>query len=175
MWEISGRFLWLPMYAVIIYFIVRERQWHVWITLITIVMMILLSDQLSVLVKDAVHRLRPSHNPLINNVIHIVKEPGGNEYRAGTYGFVSSHAANTFAVATFVSMFFVRRWLTIAIFIWAAVVSFSRIYLGVHYPLDVIGGALIGLAAGSLMFYVEKIVRQKYFKAIEHKQSATPG
>jgi undecaprenyl-diphosphatase len=164
MWQISGKFLWIPMYLVIIYFLVRERRSRVWIILIAIALMILLSDQLSVLVKDAVQRLRPSHNPLLLNLIHIVKEPGGNEYRAGTYGFVSSHAANTFALATFVSLFFARKWLTIAIFIWAAIVSYSRIYLGVHYPLDVVGGAMIGTFAGAIIFYLERFVQQKYFK-----------
>ena len=164
MWLISGKFLWLPMYLVIIYFLVRERRSRVWITLIAVALIILLSDQLSVMVKDVVHRLRPSHNPLLLNLIHLVKEPGGNEYRAGTYGFVSSHAANTFALATFVSLFFARKWLTIAIFIWAAIVSYSRIYLGVHYPLDVVGGAMVGTFAGAIIFYLERFVQQKYFK-----------
>jgi undecaprenyl-diphosphatase len=162
MWYISGRMLWIPLYAVIIYFVIRKRNWQVWITLIAIALMIFLSDQLADLVKDSVHRLRPSHNPLITSLVHVVKDPNGNEYRGGTYGFVSSHASNCFAVFAFVSLFFARKWITICMLIWAIVVAYSRIYLGVHYPGDVLGGAVIGLFIGLLIFLVEDFVHKKY-------------
>jgi len=159
MWQISGRFLWVPLYLAIIYFFIRERKRNVWVTLIAIAVMILLSDQLANLVKDTVQRFRPSHNPLITGLVNIVKD-----YRGGDYGFVSNHAANSFAVAAFVSMFFARRWITIAMFSWAALVSYSRIYLGVHYPFDILGGAFLGYLIGIMMFRVERLVQQKYFR-----------
>jgi undecaprenyl-diphosphatase len=157
MWQISGRFLWVPLYLAIIYFFIRERKRNVWVTLIAIAVMILLSDQLANLVKDTVQRFRPSHNPLITGLVNIVKD-----YRGGDYGFVSNHAANSFAAAAFVSMFFARRWITIAMFSWAALVSYSRIYLGVHYPFDVLGGAILGYLIGVMMFYLEQLIQQKY-------------
>jgi undecaprenyl-diphosphatase len=96
-----------------------------------------------------VERLRPSHDPVIGNQIHIV-----NNYRGGLYGFISSHAANTFAIAVFLALLFKRKVFTISIIIWASIVSFSRIYLGVHYPGDVLCGAILGTGLGFLIIFV---------------------
>jgi undecaprenyl-diphosphatase len=163
MWYISGRPIWIPLYAIIIYFIIRKRKRNFWLTLIAVALMIFLSDQIADVIKDTVHRLRPSHNPTISNLVHVVIDPKGHEYRGGSYGFVSSHASNCFAVFAFVSMFFAKRWVTIAMCFWALLVVYSRIYLGVHYPGDILGGAIIGLAIGSAIFSLENLVFKKYF------------
>ncbi len=94
-------------------------------------------------------RLRPSHDPDISHLVHIVRDRQG-----GLYGFVSSHAANSFAFATFTFLAISRRWFTILIFSWATVVSYSRIYLGVHYPGDIIAGAALGLLTGTALWYL---------------------
>jgi undecaprenyl-diphosphatase len=156
MTQISLRFIWVPFYAAIIFFIIRERKWNAIATLLLIALMIVLSDQISDLIKDSVQRLRPTHNPAIANLVHTV-----NGYTGGSFGFVSSHAANMFATAAFVSMFFSRRWLTIVMFCWAALVAYSRIYLGVHYPLDILCGGILGYAIGVMIFYVERLVYRK--------------
>jgi undecaprenyl-diphosphatase len=151
MWQISSKIIWVPFYLVLIYFLARMRKKDVWITLIAVALMIVLSDQVSGLIKDSVQRLRPSHNPVIGNLLHIV-----HNYRGGSFGFVSSHAANSFAIAAFFSMLFTKRWVTISLFCWATLVSYSRIYLGVHYPLDIACGALLGSVIGWGMFYAEQ-------------------
>ena len=156
MWQISSKIIWIPLYAVLIYFMVRERKKYFWITLLSIALLILLSDQLSVFIKDSVMRFRPTHNPVIGNLVHMI-----HNYNGGDYGFVSSHASNSFAVATFISLFFKKRWLTISMFCWAAIISYSRMYLGVHYPLDVIGGAVLGTGVGIVVFYVEQWGQRK--------------
>jgi undecaprenyl-diphosphatase len=153
MWTISTTTFWYPFYAILLVFIILKRKKDVWVTLLVIVLMIILSDQSADWVKDHVHRLRPTHHPSIAGLVHIV---GG--YRGGDYGFISSHASNAFAVAAFTSLFFARRWITILIMVWAALISYSRIYLGVHYPLDVLGGCISGLAAGSLMYCLDRWV-----------------
>jgi len=98
-------------------------------------------------------RLRPCHEPALEGLVHIVNGKCG-----GKYGFISSHAANTFGIAMMLLMWVKRRWFGVILMVWAALVSYSRIYLGVHYPGDVIGGAIWGVLCGWLMFLLFKFV-----------------
>jgi len=112
--------------------------------LLGIALCVLLADQLSVhLFKNVFQRLRPSHEPELTGMVHLVRD-----YRGGNWGFVSSHAANTFAIATFLSLIFKNRKFWIILFSWCIIVSYTRIYLGVHYPGDIFGGALLGMVIG---------------------------
>ncbi|HEX2935146.1 MAG TPA: phosphatase PAP2 family protein [Bacteroidales bacterium] len=162
MWYISGKVIWIPIYLVIVWYLFRERKWNTVFTLIFVAVMITISDQVCNLIKDSVMRFRPSHEPALSGLVHLVNDNHGNLYRGGNFGFISSHAGNSFALATFVTLFFKVRWVSIVMFIWAAIVSYSRIYLGVHYPGDIIGGALVGIAAGLLIYYIEQWVHAKY-------------
>lgn len=162
MWYISGKVLWIPLYMVIVWYLISERRWNVLFTLIFVVGMITISDQVCNLIKDSVMRFRPSHEPALSGLVHLVEDNHGNMYRGGKFGFVSSHAANSFALAIFITLFFKVRWVGISMFIWAAIVSYSRIYLGVHYPLDIMGGALVGIASGILIYHIEQWVHSKY-------------
>lgn len=132
---------------------------------------ILLCDRISVeLFKNVFQRYRPTHNLEIKALVHTVLDRNGNPYRGGLYGFVSSHATNFFGMAIYF-MCWLRawdRWMAAVLLGWAAVVSYSRIYLGVHYPGDIIGGALLGAGLGWLAF---RIVRWVIFRL----ESTLPG
>jgi undecaprenyl-diphosphatase len=144
---VSGKISWLPFYLTLIWFLIKERKRKIWVSLLIIALMVVATDQVSVLVKDTVQRLRPCHDESLKHLLNLVKGCGGK------YGFVSSHAANSFGVAMFFTLFFRKHWWAgILLMIWALLVSYSRIYLGVHFPGDILGGAILGVITG-LVFY----------------------
>jgi len=146
---ISGRAEWIPLYVALLALIIwRFRKQSAWIILIMVIM-ILLSDQAANLLKNGLQRPRPCRDPEIGHLVHLV-----NGYCGGAYGFVSGHAANSFALATFVTLLFRNIWLSVVMLTWAVMVSYSRIYLGVHYPGDILGGALLGIMAAWMIYYV---------------------
>ena len=155
MYWISDKYFWFPFYAVLIGIIIyKERKKSIPI-LIAIAVLITLADQLSVhLFKEVFERFRPCRpESPIHEMVHLV-----NNHCGGQYGFISSHATNSFAAATFLAGILGKyfRGFTTFILVWAAVVSYSRIYLGVHYPGDVLGGAVFGIILGIFILFVLK-------------------
>ena len=146
MWIVSMKVVWTPLYLAIIWMIFRRYGKRAWIPLALVPVLVLIDDQGSTLIKNLTVRPRPCHEPALAGMVHTV-----NGYCAGMYGFVSGHAANSFGIAAFSSALIGKRWFSWSIFTWAVIVSYSRIYLGVHYPGDVLGGALLGLAAGAAL------------------------
>lgn len=130
------------------------------ITLFSVFVLIVLTDQSSNQIKHAVKRYRPSHNTELEHQIHSVYG-----YKGGQYGFFSGHAANTFGVATFLCLLFSKRnrLFKSQFIIWAMVVSYTRIYLGVHYPSDIFVGMIDGLLCGFIVFKLtDLIVKDKF-------------
>jgi undecaprenyl-diphosphatase len=143
-WLFSAKLFWAPLYLFLAYILYQRFRNHFFYLLIGMVFTIFISDQLSVLIKNYVMRLRPSHNPELVALIHVV-----HNYKGALYGFVSSHAANSFATLSFIWAFTRRQqWLRYILIVYAILTSYSRIYLGVHYPLDVIGGVALGWIVG---------------------------
>lgn len=149
MWIISARLTWVPLYLIILWMFFRLTGRRVILVTLFVIAAITLSDQLSVhAFKEVFLRLRPCHEPSLEGLVHIVRGKCG-----GQYGFVSSHAANCFNIAVFSLLLLRKRWFTITILFWAALVSYSRVYLGVHYPGDIIGGALLGSGIGFAIYH----------------------
>ncbi|MBQ8773028.1 MAG: phosphatase PAP2 family protein [Muribaculaceae bacterium] len=146
MMAFTGKAIWVPMYATILFILYRRFGWRVATCyVIGITIAITITDQVCAsYIRPFVERLRPSNlaNP-ISGEVHIV-----DGYRGGSYGFPSCHAANSFALATFLSLLFASRRFTIFILTWAVLNSYSRLYLGVHYPGDLIVGGIVGAIVG---------------------------
>jgi undecaprenyl-diphosphatase len=159
MYWMSNMYIWIPFYIVLLCLVIYFFRKQSWLTILSLTLLITSSDQLSNLIKNHVGRYRPCHNTEISQFVHNIGGCGGQ------YGFVSSHAANTFALATFMSLLLIRKyeysaWL---FFGWAVVVSYSRIYVGVHYPADVAGGALLGFMLGFGLFKLYRFAAGKIY------------
>ncbi len=164
MWFLSMSKVWIPLYLVIFAFIFRRFELRkASFALLLLLLAVSLADLTSVkLFKEVFERLRPSQNPQIANLLHLHQFEDGEFYKGGLYGFVSSHAANTFGLACFTSLIFNIKAYTFFIFIWAFLVSYSRIYLGVHYPFDILGGALVGTVIALLFYFLFNFVLKKW-------------
>lgn len=147
----TGKFIWIPMYAVIIPILFKKYQASVAVLFILgLIAAIALADQTcATLLRPYFQRLRPSNldNPLSQFVTVV------NGYRGGSYGLPSCHAANSFALATFLKLAVKRPVFTAFILIWASINCYSRMYLGVHYPGDILAGAVVDVAYGVFAYY----------------------
>jgi len=154
---LSNKVNWVPFYLLMGALLVRKMGWARagWAAL-TIALTIILSDIVSVhLFKNVFERLRPSHDPLLAHSIRLLADADGNPIRGGLYGFVSSHAVNHFALAVLFSFFLSKKtWHTVLFFIWATAIGYSRVYLGMHFPGDVLVGGLLGMVMAGLAILV---------------------
>ena len=162
MTTLTEMWVWTPLYLLLIYWIVKQYGKRCWWIFLAVVLVILCSDQLaSSVCKPLFQRFRPCYSPEFQDtIINLPKGKAG-----GQYGFVSSHAANSFALATFLTAALrkERRWIGIVVFAWALIFSYTRIYMGYHYPGDILCGALLGFLIGLAiwklfqLFVVKKI------------------
>lgn len=159
MYYATQTFFWLPLYLLLIYLIIKNYKKQAWLVLLGAAITIVLANEItSSLMKPFFERLRPSQDPSLAGLVHVV-----NGYRGGLYGFASSHAANTFGTAIFIvlalSPFYKKTgW----IFLWATFMTYTRIYLGVHYPGDILVGALVGLLSGWCAFRISRFLIDRY-------------
>ncbi|MEY3499059.1 MAG: hypothetical protein RL308_728 [Bacteroidota bacterium] len=149
---------WIPFFLVLLYFIYKKiGTKQTLYLLLFVIVLVTISDQFTNLVKDTFQRLRPCSNPEINGIIRVVKS-------SKTFSFFSGHAANTMAVSTFLYLNLKRKFKYFGfLFLWPLVFAYSRIYLGLHYPLDIICGYSSGFILGFLMFKIYQSAQKKYF------------
>jgi len=164
---ISGKVIWVPLYLAILIFLGIKYKRKFLVILLFIILAATLADQISVLFKNHFQRLRPCHEPSLEGLIHLVNGECG-----GKFGFVSSHATNSFNVALISLLFIKKRWYTIGIILWALVVGYSRIYLGVHYPGDVICGSLLGALIGWSIYKLYELTDNKI---LQHRKFFNPS
>ena len=168
MYAISSIVIWVPLYLVILIYLGYRYRRKFLVILLCIILAVTLSDQLSVhLFKNVFHRLRPCHEPSIMGLVHLVNGRCG-----GLYGFVSSHAANSFNVAVLSLLLVRERWYSVSILIWASIIGYSRIYLGVHYPGDVICGAVVGALTGWGVVALYMMADKRFLGRLNYFRSA---
>ena len=148
--QLTSFWVWIPLFIWWLIEVHKLYRRKIYIIVLFVIGLLIASDRSSVWVKNTVKRYRPTHNMELQDKIHIV-----DTYRGGQYGYVSSHAANSFAISFF--LFFLlknspKKWLKASLFIWASILCYTRIYLGVHYPFDLFSGALLG-ALMAFVFY----------------------
>ena len=156
---VRNKYVWAPLYLFLIsYFLINHRKKGV-LALLYLGLTVLFCDQISSdIIKPVVQRLRPCHDPVLKDQVHLLISCGG------LFSFPSSHAANHFGVAIFLGfLFWNRKFVLPAALLWAFIISYAQVYVGVHYPLDIAGGALLGtITGGSLLFLCKKHLNKDF-------------
>lgn len=143
---IRNKYFWAPLYAFVAVFLAINFPQNSWKIILLVIVVIFVSDQLSsTIIKPLVHRLRPCKDLLNIEHLRLLISCGSG------FSFPSSHAANHFAFAMFFFKLFPNKWVLFLGMFWAAIISFAQVYVGVHYPLDVLGGMALGLFCGNII------------------------
>ena len=148
--------VWIPFYLIILAIIVKKYERKSLLIILSVILLILFADQFAGILKHSIKRLRPSQDPEISLLAHLFYNTGG------LYGFVSAHSANALSFATFSILLFKNRLYTIFIIPWAIMIAYTRIYLGVHYPGDVLGGAILGILIGFGIYKLLLLLEAKF-------------
>lgn len=159
MFFITRKETWIPFYAILLFYIIKAFRNKSIIILVFLILTLVASDQLSLFIKETVQRLRPLFDPEIMDLVHSYGK------KSGQFGFLSGHAANSFGILTFTAYIFKNKLYTRSALLWAIAVSYSRIYLGVHFPLDIAGGIIFGYFLGFLFFKLLMFVENHFFVA----------
>ncbi len=169
MWIYSEKLTWLPLAIVALGVFIYKVKWqYAVLFVLCLILLCALCDQLSAgLIKSYFERYRPTHHPDFEGIVRTL-----HDYRGGHYGFISAHAANGFGIAIFLSLVFKYKPFTIVALMWAVVSAYSRIYLGVHFISDVIGGMLLGILLGILVFMLFTYCRKRILRQNEEELKA---
>jgi len=155
---ISGIFIWIPLYIIFCYFLYKNFKLKSLLYILLFVAIgVTVSDQLAGVFKYGVARLRPCHDPSLQSYMRVVK-------CGGQFGFYSAHSSNTFFLASYLSFLLKNKlkWFPYVIFVWAIIVSYSRIYLGVHFPIDILVGAFVGILLGAVFsMFAKKVINKQ--------------
>ena len=158
MWIITKTTTWIPLFLVLLYIVLKNSDLRrMLFVIVALAVTILLADRLSSgLIKPIVERWRPTHDATFLHTIDVVRG-----YTGGQFGFVSSHAANTFSIFVFVSLLLRSQIASVCLFLWACISSYSRIYLGVHFPGDILCGALLGMLVGLFVYFLYSFILKR--------------
>ncbi|HNX21701.1 MAG TPA: phosphatase PAP2 family protein [Bacteroidales bacterium] len=160
---LTQTWFWLPLYLLVVYLIIKKYRNKSYIPLLFLILAVTLSDQTCNLIKNTTERPRPSREITLQDQIHLYQKDDGNFYKGGKYGFPSAHSSNSMVLAIFILIFIAhkKRWIIMAAFCWSLFLGYTRIYLGVHYPFDVLTGFTLGFIISYPLFrWAEKRVTQ---------------